>query len=191
MMKKSYKFIIVATALVVIGFMMDGIFSYVPFSSNPQITKVHIDPGSDYSFQINSKGETKMNGMFSSIPEESPISLKIFNPDGSIVWEGKSQLPQYTTEEKRQYIGTDFFNPNSKGILKAVITNLGTQQVVVDGGIHDFVELKQYENELEGIMDVFFDIFLYSLISALLKFVGVVVGIISVVFIFKERKEMH
>jgi len=191
MMKKSYKFILIATALVVMGFTMDVIFDYVPFSTNPQVTDVSIEPNSDYLFQINSKGEVKMSGLFSSTPKESPISLKIISPDRSIIWEGKSVTIPYDSSADHQSLSPVFFNSNSKGTLDVIITNLGDRPVIVDGGIFDVVEYDPNVTDFNAAMSVFSEIILYTIFSILLKIVGIIIGIISMIFVFKDRKKTH
>ena len=192
-MKKSYKLILLATCLIATGIAMNEAFPYVPFYSN-NIEEVLIEPNSDYTYQISSEGEITMSGVISSVPKEIPINLKILNPDGSTLWDGKSEAaPIYLDPKERnvQVIAPEFINPNSEGNLKVVITNLGDQQVVVTGGIHDSVFDKKYDSVLDAaISDELFDILLYVILSALLQFVGVIIGIIGAIYFFKERKRM-
>ena len=187
-MRKSFKFIIVSVGLLSVGFVMDGIFDFIPFSTNPQVAEETIKPNSNYLFQINSQGETKMSGLFSSVPKESQISLKILNSDGSIIWEGKSRSLVYDLSIDKQLLSPSFFNPNSKGNLDVVITNLGEQQVIVNGGIHDENEYDPDVSDFDATWDVFAEIILYTIFSALLKIVGVIIGIIGISLFFKERK---
>jgi len=192
-MKKSYKLILLATGLIATGIAMNEAFPYVSFYSN-NIENVSIEPNSDYTYKISSEGEITMSGVISSVPKEIPINLKILNPDGSTLWDGKSQAaPIYLDPKERnvQVIAPEFINPNSEGNLKVVITNLGDQQVVVTGGIHDSAFDKKYDSVLDAaISDEFFEILLYVILSALLQFVGVIIGIIGAIYFFKERKSM-
>ncbi|GEM_PF-4884714 len=189
-MRKSFKFIIVSVGLLVAGFMMDGIFDFIPFSTNPQVAEEIIKPNSNYLFQINSQGETKMSGLFSSVPKESQISLKILNPDGSIIWEGKSEPFVYDPSIDKQSLSPSFFNPNSKGVLEVVITNLGERQVVVNGGIHDENEYDPDVSDIDATWGVFAEIILYTIFSTLLKIVGIIIGIIGIFLFFIERKNL-
>ncbi len=189
-MRKSYKFILIAILLIVTGFVMDEIYTFVPFSTNPQVAEKIIQPNSAYLFQINSQGETKMSGLFSSVPKESPISMKILNPDGSIIWEEKSRPIPYDPNMDKQSLVPSFFNSNPKGSLDVIITNLGEQQVIVNGGIHDFIEFDPNVTDFDATMSVYAEIILYGIFSSLLKIIGIIIGIIGLILFYNELKNL-
>ena len=192
-MRKSYIFIFVAIGLIATGIGMDQAFPYVNFDSNT-IEDIPIEPNSFHTYQLSSEGKITMSGVISSVPKEVTINLKIFNPDGSILWENNSQdAPIYIDPKERnvQVIAPEFFNPNSGGNLKVVITNLGDQQAVVTGEIQDSAFDKKYDSVLDAVIsDELIEMFGYVILSALLQFVGVILGIIGAIYFFKERKSM-
>ena len=168
-MKKSYKILIIALGFVISGFVMDGLYDHVQFSSSPQVNNVSIEPSSEFSFKVSSQGEREINGVFNSQPPDSQISMKVLNHDNSILWESDS-----VKTSDRQYIHPKFMNPNSNGNLEVIITNLGDKKVTVSGGMHDVPEPLRDEYDLERLWPVFGDIYLYVIFAGLLKFVGVI-----------------
>ena len=182
-MKKAYKFLLVALGLVVAGFVMDAFYDHIQFSSSAQVNNVSIEPNSKFTFKVNSLGEREIMGVFFSTPSDSQISMRVLNPDESILWEDKSEK-----STDRQILIPRVMNPNSKASLDVIITNLGDQRVLVEGGMHDKPEPLRDEYDLERLWPVFGDIILYVIFAGLLKFVGIIIGIIGVVFFIKERK---
>ena len=162
---------------------MDELIDYAPLSTNPQLTNFPIMAHSDHSFQVNSQGKITISGLFTSVPS-GPINLKVLNPDKSILWEATS-----IKSSEKGHIFIDFMNPNHPGSLEVVISNLGDEQTIVSGIMHDR-KVIQDENDIEGTIDAFFDYLVYLLISSLLKVIGVILGIIGIIFFFKERKSL-
>jgi len=163
---------------------MDGIIEYVPLSINPQLSNVPIDAHSNYSFNVNSEGNIKISGSFSSTPS-GPINVKILDSNNSLLWEDSSQQ-----SSGKGFVPVNFMNPNSKGSLEVVISNLGDEQTIVTGIVYDQIVLKD-ENDYEGIVDAMGDYIAYSVISDILKFVGVIFVIIGAIFFFKERRNQN
>ncbi|MFB5608355.1 MAG: hypothetical protein ACE5RG_09695, partial [Candidatus Nitrosomaritimum yanchengensis] len=150
------------------------------------VDNVSIEPSSEFSFKVNSLGVREINGVFTSRPADSKISMRVLNPDKSIIWEAESVK---TTD--KQFILLNFMNPNPKASLEVIITNLSNQKVTVSGGMHDVPEPLQDEYDLEGLWEVFWDLYLYVIFASLLKFVGIVVGIIGTIVFFKERTKQN
>jgi hypothetical protein len=180
-MKRSYKFLLAAFGLIISGLIMDGLIDYAPLSTNPQLRDVSLLGNSSYSFQVNSQGNIQISGLFTSVPS-GPINLKVLNPDKSILWEDTS-----IKSSDKGYIFLGFMNPNPSGSLEVVIFNLGDEEVIVTGIMYD-KKVIQDENDIEGTIDAFFDYLVYLVISALLKIMGIILGIIGTIFLFKERK---